>query len=194
MRNLRLLLLLISIACLHGTLLASVNDAEKRLRSAIDEVLVIANSASSGDGLIKNLRPVLKRYLSFDAMTRRAIGPGWRQFSDEQQDKAIELFTTLIIRTYSNKLTPGAQPHIKFKPAAEPATGRVDIPTMLTYEGSDYEVTYRMERSEDWRITDVVIEGVSLVANYRAQLDAQFKKGGSEAVINSLTQSVDHPK
>ncbi|MFY8216067.1 MAG: MlaC/ttg2D family ABC transporter substrate-binding protein [Chthoniobacterales bacterium] len=194
MMNLRSLLLFTCVICLSGTLLASVNNAEKRLQTAIDEVLAVANSSSGGDVLAENLRPVLKKHLSFDAMTRRAVGPGWRQFSDDQQDKATDLFTTLIIRTYSNKLTPGEQPNIKFKPASEPASGRVDIPTTLLYQGSDYEVTYRMEQAEGWRITDVVIEGVSLVANYRAQLDAQFKKGGSEAIISSLIQSVDHPK
>jgi len=55
-------------------------------------------------------------------------------------------------------------------------------------------VTYRMEQEEGWRVTDVVIEGVSLIANYRSQLDAQFQKGGSNAVISSLTQSVARPQ
>jgi phospholipid transport system substrate-binding protein len=39
----------------------------------------------------------------------------------------------------------------------------------------------------------VVIEGVSLIANYRSQLDASFKQGGAEAVIRSLEQSVSRP-
>jgi phospholipid transport system substrate-binding protein len=51
-----------------------------------------------------------------------------------------------------------------------------------------------MEEPEGWQITDVVIEGVSLIANYRTQFDAQFKKGGAQAVISSLNQSVNRPK
>jgi len=47
-----------------------------------------------------------------------------------------------------------------------------------------------MEAAEGWRITDIVIEGVSLIANYRSQFDAQFKKGGAPAVISALSQSV----
>ena len=79
---------------------------------------------------------------------------------------------------------------IKFKTASAPAPGRVEIPTTLIYKGSQYNVTYRMEESEGWRITDVLIEGVSFVANYRTQFDATFKKGGSTAVIDALSQSV----
>jgi phospholipid transport system substrate-binding protein len=167
----------------------STSEAEKRLQVAINDVVAIADRSSSST-LAGNLRPVLEKYISFNAMTRRAVGPGWRQFTDDQQKKAAQLFTTLLIRTYSKKLTPGEYPVIKFKTASNPAPGRVEIPTTLNYKGSQYNVTYRMEESEDWRITDVLIEGVSFVANYRTQFDAQFKRGGSTAVIDALSQSV----
>jgi phospholipid transport system substrate-binding protein len=123
-------------------------------------------------------------------MTRRAVGPGWRSFTPAEQKKATAAFTTLVIRTYSNKITPGEKPQIQVQKAVEPAAGRVDVPTTLVYKGSRYNVTYRMEQTGgSWLITDVVIEGVSLISNYRAQLDAQFKKGGAAAVISSLEQS-----
>ena len=48
-------------------------------------------------------------------------------------------------------------------------------------------------RSKGWRVTDVVIEGVSMVANYRGQFDAQFLSGGAAAVLGSLKKSVTNP-
>jgi len=191
--NLRLLLLA-SLILLHGTASASTAEAERRLQNAVNEVLAIADVSSSNNALIESLRPILLKHLSFDAMTRRAVGPGWRQFTEDQQKAAIRLFTTLIVRTYSSKFTPGEHAVIKFNAASAPAPGRVEVPTTLVYQGSHYSVTYRMEEAEGWRVTDVVIEGVSLVANYRAQFDAEFKKGGANAVVGALTQSVDHPK
>jgi phospholipid transport system substrate-binding protein len=65
----------------------------------------------------------------------------------------------------------------------------VDVPTTVVYQGNRYTVTYRIEQP-GWLITDVVIEGVSMIANYRSQLDATFKKGGAEAVVQSLESSV----
>lgn len=188
------LLLLAAMIPFLGTAAASTAEAENRLKTAVDEVLAIAEHASNGSGLVGSLRPVLQKSLSFDAMTRRAVGPGWRQFTPDQQKKATELFTILIIRTYSSKFTPGEHPVITFKAATEPAPGRVEVPTTLLYQGSHYSVTYRLEEAEAWRITDVVIEGVSMVANYRTQFDSEFKKGGAEAVVGALSQSVDHPK
>lgn len=192
--RIRLLSFFVLLTLSGGSLLASPAEAEKRLQTAINEVLKIAQNAPSDSALAESIRPVLEKYLSFSAMTRRAVGPGWRQFPKGDQTEAIRLFTTLIIRTYSKKLTPGEYPVIKFKTAATPAPGRVDIPTTLLYQGSTYNVTYRMEQDEGWRVTDVVIEGVSLIANYRTQFDAQFKKGGADAVLSSLTQSVARPK
>lgn len=192
--NLRRLLSLVLLILLHGMAFASTDEAERRLQSAINEVLRIAGRAPNNGALAESLQPVLPKYMSFDAMTRRAIGPGWREFTPDQQRKATQLFTTLVIRKYSSKFTLGEHPVVKFKAASAPAPGRVEVPTTLLYQGNQYNVTYRLEETEGWRITDVVVEGVSFVANYRAQFDAQFKRGGSNAVIGALSQSVARPQ
>ncbi len=192
--NLRRFVPLAFLILLSGMAFASTDEAEMRLQSAINEVLKIANRSPNNSALAESLQPVLLKYMSFDVMTRRAIGPGWRQFSPDQQRKATQLFTTLVIRKYSSKFTLGEHPVVKFKTASTPAPGRVEVPTTLLYQGNQYSVIYRLEEAEGWRITDVVVEGVSFVANYRAQFDAQFKRGGSDAVIDALSESVVRPQ
>ena len=173
---------------------AQLADAQTRLKSAVTEVLAVADRTANRRALPESIRPVLQKHVSFETMTKRAVGPGWRQFTAAQQQQATQLFATLISRSYSSKFTPGEHPVITYKAAVSPAAGRVDVPTDMVYKGSRYNVVYRMEQVQGWRITDVVIEGVSLIANYRSQLDAQFKKGGANAVISSLTQSVSRPQ
>ena len=190
MTSRRSLLLLAATLGLTAPAGASPAEAEKRLRTAVDEVLGVADRAPDGAALSSRVRPVLERHVSFETMTRRAVGFGWRQFSSEQQREAVRLFTTVVIRSYTDKFTPGERPAITWQPPVSPASGRVDVPTRMVYAGSHYQVTYRMENVGGWRIADVVIEGVSLVANYRSQLDASFKKGGAAAVLQSLEQSI----
>ncbi len=173
---------------------AATTEAEQHLHVAVAEAVAVVVSAPSRAALVERLRPVLEKHISFAVMTRRAVGPGWRQFTPAQQQKAVQLFTTLIIRSYSNKFTVGERPMVTYQPASATAAGRVEVPSTFVYQGSRYSVTYRLEQSEGWQITDVVIEGVSLVANYRSQLDSEFKKGGAETVINSLSQSVTRPQ
>lgn len=190
----RPLLFLLPLLLLQPARAAGTVEAEARLHAAIDSVVQIAERASTTHGLAEKLQPVLKKYLGFDAMTRRAIGPGWRQFSPAQQNDAIALFTTLIIHTYAGKYTPGVHPTVAYKAATTPAPGRVEVPTTLLYNGSRYSVVYRLEQAEGWRITDIVAEGVSLVANYRTQFDSEFKKGGAAGVLAALDRSASATK
>lgn len=190
----RLIFTLLVLAPMGAALASSVDEAQRVLRQGIDEVVELANKASDMEGLIKRLTPVLEEHISFAVMTRRAVGPGWRQFSADQQTQAVDLFTTLVIRSYSNSFTIGEKPVITYQAATEVSPGRVDVSSTTGYQGTRYKVIYRLEASEKWRATDVVIEGVSMVANYRSQLDPVFKKGGAAAVINSLAKSVTRPQ
>ena len=114
------LLVVATFVTFQGVASAATAEAEKRLHTAVDQVLAIADRAPNGSALAVSLRPTLEKYLSFAAMTRRAVGPGWRQFTKAQQDNATALFTTLVIRTYSSKFTPGEHPVFTYKAATEP--------------------------------------------------------------------------
>ena len=169
---------------------APTGDAESALRKAVDEVLAVTQKSKGGRAMADQLQPILVRHVCFESMTRRAVGPGWRQFTPQQQAEATKLFTKLIIRSYSEKFTPGQQPDIKYLKPSSPGAGKVEIPTSTLYKGSRYTITYRLEDRGKWLVTDILAEGVSFVANYRAQFDELVKKGGAVAVLDSLKQSV----
>ena len=190
----RSLIALVALASVPAFAATSLEQAQKRLHAAIDEVLAIADKATSREALVERIGPVLDKHISFPVMTRRAIGPGWRTFNQDQQKQAITLFSKLIIRSYSNKFTIGEHPEIKYQSAAQPDVGRVEVTTTTEYQGNRYAVVYRLEEAEAWRTCDVVIEGVSMVANYRSQLDPVFKRGGAAAVLSSLEQSAARPQ
>jgi len=175
---------------------ASTQDAEAFLKNCVNEVVGIASKSKTSAELAERVRPVLVRTISFPDMTRLAIGPGWRAFSEGDREQATALFTSLIIRTYSSKFTPGELPEVAYKSTVSPAPGKVEVATNALYQGSRYEVVYRLSDlpGKGWRITDVVIEGVSMVRNYRDQFDAQFKSGGAPAVIDSLEKTVESRK
>ena len=185
------LLTLVLASALAVVTRASNEDAETALRAAVDQVLTVAQKAKGGSSMADQITPVLLRHVCFESMTRRAVGPGWREFTPEQKAEATKLFTKLIIRSYSEKFTPGEQPDTEYLKSSSPGAGKVEIPTITVYKGSRYNVTYRMEDRGKWMVTDILAEGVSLVANYRAQFDALVKKGGAVAVIASLKQSVE---
>jgi phospholipid transport system substrate-binding protein len=192
--NARFLLPMLAVIT-TGSLTAADTAPEKRLRASVDQVVTIASQAKDRVSLIAAVKPVLANILNFETMTRRAVGPGWKQFTPDQQKEAVRLFTTLILRTYTAKFTPGESPAVEFKGTTSPSAGRVEISTTSLYRGSRYDVIYRMEDvSGTWTISDVVIEGVSLVANYRTQFEETFSQDGAPGVLKALERSVTESK
>ena len=186
----KLLTLLLGAAVMLGTPARAAVDAESALREGMNQVLAVTEDSKGGRPMADQLQSVLEKRICFESMTRRAIGPGWRQFTPAQQAEATKLFTKLILRSYSSKFTPGQRPEVNYLKATSPAPGRIEIPTTMLYKGSRYSIVYRMENRGRWLVTDILAEGVSLVANYRAQFDGLYKKGGATAVLDSLRQSV----
>ncbi len=162
-------------------------EATAMIESAVEEALAILHAPEPRDTLAERLRPTLEKHFSFEATTRRAVGPGWRQFTPEQRKRTVELFSNLIIETYTRRLTGDERPRIAYGNAVALNANRVEVPSTITYQGQPYSVAYRMEKTDTgWRIMDVVVEGVSMISNYRSQLDALFRRGGAAEIIRVL--------
>ena len=193
MRSIRLFFAFIaSFAALSAATAAQPGDPQQVLRNAVDEVLGIVYSGKTPTKPFSVLvRPVLEKNFSFDVITRRAVGPGWRQFSPAQQQRATALFTELVIRTYADHFEASAQPGITYAAPVALAPNKREMPTTIDYAGKKYAVAYRMELvSDQWRICDVIIEGVSMISNYRAQFDPMFQHGGASEIIRSLEEKL----
>jgi phospholipid transport system substrate-binding protein len=189
-----LMLLLLGTARLSQA--TPADDPAAVLRSSTDDVLSIAYSGHGNDNLPSRVRPLLEKTFAFDVVTRQAMGPGWRQFSAAEQKRVTDLFTELMIRTYSSRVVGTQRPKIAYGSPVELAPDRREIPTRVTASPSNeaIAVVYRLVKlPSGWRIYDVLIEGVSFVANYRAQFDGIIQNGGAPAVIRTLETKLAAP-
>ncbi|MBC8040444.1 MAG: ABC transporter substrate-binding protein, partial [Opitutaceae bacterium] len=67
------------------------------LKVAVDEVLAIAyDQTNASTPLAQRVRPLLEKNFNFEAVTRRAVGPGWRKFTPEQKARTVSLFTEVV--------------------------------------------------------------------------------------------------
>jgi phospholipid transport system substrate-binding protein len=175
---------------------ASVDDPLAMLHGSIDDVLAAAYAGHGNENLPARVRPLLEKCFAFDLVTRQAMGPGWRQFSPTDQKRVSDLFSELVIRTYSARVVGTQRPKIAYGTPVELAPDRREIPTRVTTSSSSepFAVVYRLIKfPAGWRIYDVLIEGVSFVANYRAQFDEIIQKGGAPAVIRTLETKLAAP-
>lgn len=193
MRFLRLILIFItSFTAFVAVAATPAADPLQVLRDAVDEVLVIVYSGQTRTQPFSALvRPVMEKNFSFDLITRRAVGPGWRQFTPAQQAKTTALFTELVIHAYADRFEAGAQPSITYAAPVELSSNKRELPTTINYAGKKYSVAYRMELVADqWRVCDVIIEGVSMISNYRAQFDPMFQRDGANGIMRSLEEKI----
>ena len=175
---------------------APVDDAMTMLRNSVDEVLSIAYSSGATQTLPRRVRPALEKSVAFDIVTRQAMGPGWRQFSPTDQKRVTELFSELLIRTYSARVVGTQRPKVVFGSPVALGSDRFEVPTRVTTPTSNEPVAvgYRLVKLPNgWRIYDLLIEGVSFVANYREQFDEIIQRGGAAAVIRSLEAKLAAP-
>lgn len=162
------------------------------LKTGVDEVLgTVYGENKTGEPLSVRVLPVLKKYFDLEGITRRAVGPRWREFSDEQKSAVQELFSSVVLRTYVDGFKPGERPEIKIGTPVQLADTRWEMPTTITFRGSDYSVAYRMGKTKaGWQVYDIVIEGVSMISNYRGQFNSVMQRGGFDSLIESLKENL----
>ncbi|RFC44084.1 MAG: phospholipid transport system substrate-binding protein [Verrucomicrobia bacterium] len=168
---------------------ATAETPDATLNRGLAEILSVVKGHPSNNPaeLAKRLRPTLEKFFNFESLTRKALGAGWKDLTKEQQTQAVKLFSEIIIRSYTSKFDPNSQVEIQFAKAQDLGDGRKEVPAAAKYQGKVVAVSYRMETAlEAWRVYDVIVEGVSLAANYRAQFDSIRQKGGSEALLKAM--------
>ena len=166
---------------------------ESALKKALAEVLAAVKGRNNTDPveLAKRVRPILEKFFNFESLTRRAIGPGWKELSPEQQRKSVDLFSEIIIRSYTSRFDPSSQIDLQFVKPVDLGNDRKEVPAVAKYAGNSVAVAYRVEPSpQGWKVYDVVIEGVSLASNYRSQFDAIRQKGGPDALVRSMQEKL----
>jgi phospholipid transport system substrate-binding protein len=186
----------LSFVICHLSFAAAPADPVSQLHAEIDQILALAYSGQSSEALADRARPLLEKDFSFELVTRQAIGPGWRQFSPTDQQKTIDLFSRLVIRIYAARVVGTQRPNITYGKALTLAPDRCEVQTRVSSPSSDkpFSVVYRLiNLPGGWRIYDVLIEGVSFVANYRAQFDDLVRRGGAASVIKTLEAKLAQP-
>jgi len=137
-----------------------------------------------------SIRAIVAEIFDFRELSQRALGPHWQGRTPSERDEFIQLFANLLERSYIDKieLYSGAE-RIQYTgemlDGDQVATVRTRI---VTKQGTEIPVDYRMRRIGDrWLVYDVAIEGVSLVANYRAQFNRIIQRSSYKGLVEQLT-------
>jgi len=139
--------------------------------------------------LIEVIESRVLPHFNFNAMTGLAMGQSWNKASAEQKKRLTEEFRTLLVRTYASALAAFSEQKFDFRPLRAKATDTdVIVNVRVIQQGAQpVPIDYAMEKtSTGWKVYDVMVGGVSLVANYRTEFNNMVRESGIDGLIRSL--------
>lgn len=128
----------------------------------------------------------------FKELSRRTLGRTWKKMSPEQQTEFVELFTQVLQGVYADLLMSYTDQKVIFGAEKMQKKGRAEVESYLvTSDGRKIPIFYRLtDKTGSWRVYDVIIEGVSMVKNYRSQFREIMKGGSPEKLLEILRKKV----
>lgn len=188
-RNLAIIVLLAFFACSQSWAVA-VDRATPTVvvQTVIEQVLsVLKDNGLEQAERRKKIRDLIAPHFDFQAMSRSILAQNWKKASPQQRDRFVELFSNLLENTYIVAME--AYTNQKIKINAEKRKGkRALVKAVIEQDtGVVTPINYRMRLNADgWYAYDVIIEGVSLVSNYRSTFRTIVKRDGMDGLLDQL--------
>lgn len=179
-----------------GSAAASADAYVKGASDALLDALYGPDGKVRADLTDERLHEAFTSVVNTDLMLRRSLSRHWNVLKPEERKQIGDLTVRLLIRTYAGQLRKSDRPAMSVAAARDLGAGRWEVPQSVTPSGggAPVQVIYRVSREPSgWAVYDLVIEGVSVVSNYRQQFDAHFQKGDAAGLIRSLQARLDAP-
>lgn len=200
----------LALAVLLGSLLLSgfavrseAGEPLEKIRQTVDDVLKILSDESlkaperTQDRRAKIRQAVLQRF-GFDEMAQRSLGHHWRQRTPAERQEFVALFSDLLERSYIDKIETYAagQQKVRYTKETIDKDGYAVVRSEIVNERDlNVEVEYRLlQRDSNWTVYDVIIEGVSLVSNYRTQFNKIILESSFAALMKKMKLKLEQEK
>ncbi len=163
-----------------------------QVKETVDEVINILNNKelkkprNSRERSAK-IREVVNRRFDFAEMAKRSLGIYWRQRTPAEQKEFVTLFSDLLENTYIRKIERYEHEKVTYVGEAVEGPYATVKTLIITTKEVEIPVNYRIFKSGDkWEVYDIIVEGVSLVNNYRTQFYQIMSSGSYADLVRRL--------
>jgi len=152
-----------------------------------------AFKAKAKDEQIATISKEIDHIFDFEELSKRTLGRDWKKMSAEQQTEFVKLFKQLLQGVYADRLLAYSDQKVIFDKETMLKKGSAEVQSYLqTSDGKKIPLFYRLtDKNGDWKVYDVIIEGVSMVKNYRAQFRDILSKDSPDKLIEILRDKVN---
>jgi len=166
------------------------------VRKIADEVFEILKTdkdlkAGNKEKAYKITEEKILPYFDFDRISKLVLGKAWPAATKDEQEAFKKEFRTMLVKTYGSALLKFKDQTLNYKPTRfQPSDEEVLVKTeILKSGGPPLPIDYMLEKDGDsWKVFDIIIEGVSLVTNFRGQFGNEIKQNGIASLISKLAE------
>lgn len=184
----------LSLLCFASASFAAEAPDELVKRTAEDVLTIIKTDKDIQAGNQEKLFALTEEKIlpnfNFDKISRLVLGKNWTKATPDQKTAFQSEFKSLLLRTYATALSKYKNQTIEYGPLrmADGATTATVKTSIIQPAGQPIAVNYTLEKQVDatWKVYDIVIEGVSLVTNYRSQFAQEIRQNGLDSLIKKL--------
>lgn len=186
----------LSLAGSRAMAAAPIDVAKQVIGRALD---ILNDPALAGeaqkDRRLQMVKQVVDQHFDYREMAKRSLGATWGRLSGGQRDEFVRLFSELLEASYADKIDKYAR-RVRVDYTGESLDGEyAEVRTVVVRPNDRIPLTYRLlEEGGTWRVYDVVIEGVSLVSNYRSQFARIISESSYAELVRRLRTRVNEMK
>ncbi|MCW5783553.1 MAG: ABC transporter substrate-binding protein [Nitrospirales bacterium] len=183
-------ILALGVLCWPGGVLG-VDSPTVVVRGTIDEVirLVSDEGLKTPDQATHRrqlLEEIIGQHFDFEEMAKRSLAAHWRNRSEAEHQEFAALFQSLLSKTYAGKIENYSGEKVQYL-KERMKDSYAEVQTTIVSNKTEISLDYRLLLKDgDWRVYDVVVDGVSLVKNYRVQFDRIIRHSSYEELVKTL--------
>lgn len=154
-------------------------------------IAVLVDKGLSTEEKRKRVEDVVLQNVDFETLSKLVLARNWSRFTDSQRGEFMDLFKNHLAMTYGRNVDTYKNEKVQITGTRPETGGDATVKTKILRPGGggDILVDYRLrQRDGSWKIIDVVIEGVSLVSNFRSQFQDVVASGGPERLLALLRE------
>jgi phospholipid transport system substrate-binding protein len=188
----RVLRIVLIILLLHVPVAARAGAPLETVKGNVNKVLDVLRDSSlkgaTGEKVKKDkIRVISEKMFDYTELSRRTLGLNWNKFTTEQQKEFIELYKSILEGAYVDRIMSYTDEKIIFNKENPLSEKTVEVQTTIVTKKADIPIFYRVIlKGGEWRVYDVIIEGVSLVSNYRSQFSQILANKSPEGLLDTL--------
>jgi len=185
--------LLLSVLLL-GNSAAAIQEPQVLVQETTDKIISVLHTSqdkikAEPNHLLGIVDTIVAPHFDFERMSSWVLGKYWRKATPDEKTRFAQEFRTLLVRTYAKALNDNYDKQIDMLTPRKRKDGKqVTVRTEIQQSGGfPIPISYKMHvKNGAWKIFDVSVDGISLVANYRSSFAKEIRKDGLEKLIARL--------